>query len=203
MYYYALILLAINVIIFLIQFLIPGFTDFFVLASAKVLYRPWTLFTSMFLHGDISHLFYNMFALGLFGTILEKIIGNKRFLMIYFSAGLLSAIGSVFKYDAALGASGAIFGIMGALAVLRPKLQVWISYMPMPMIVAAFVWTIGNIIGMFAPNNVANLAHLIGLFFGVGCGFYLRKDFKKENNHIERADLSEEEIREWENRYLK
>jgi membrane associated rhomboid family serine protease len=78
--YSTFILVGICAVAFLIQIMSPAFTDAFALISAEVLYRPWTLITTIFLHADVSHLLYNMFALVLFGMILENIIGQKRFL---------------------------------------------------------------------------------------------------------------------------
>ncbi|MDD5416809.1 MAG: rhomboid family intramembrane serine protease, partial [Candidatus Aenigmarchaeota archaeon] len=129
---------------------------------------------------------YNMFALGLFGFILEQIVGTKKFLMIYFVSGLVAAVGSIMFYSASLGASGAIMGILGCLAVLRPKMTVYISYVPMPMILAAVVWIGGDLIGMVAPDQVAHAAHLFGMFFGIAIGLYYRKQFGEKlfNKHV-------------------
>jgi len=157
----------------------------------------------MFLHGGVTHLLYNMFALALFGFILEKIVGVKRFLIIYFAAGLASALASIFFYNATLGASGAIFGVMGCLAVLRPRMTVWVGYIPMPMAAAAVVWGLGDLLGMFAPGNVAHAAHIAGLVFGVAAGAFLWKQvgeslFKKKKE----PRVDEESTREWESDWM-
>ncbi|MBS3138837.1 rhomboid family intramembrane serine protease [Candidatus Woesearchaeota archaeon] len=124
------VLVGICIAAFIAQTVIPGFTGLFVLVSAQVLERPWTLVTAIFLHGDLGHLLFNMFALTLFGAILESIVGRKKFLLIFFVGGVIASIGSIFLYKAALGASGAIFAILGTLAILRPKMQVWVSFVP-------------------------------------------------------------------------
>ena len=100
------ILIIINVIAFAIQMLNNNFTTSFMLVSKDILTRPWILITSMFLHGSPNHLFFNMYALFMFGTLIERKIGIKRFLMLYFTAGILAAF--IPTYEAALGASGAM-----------------------------------------------------------------------------------------------
>jgi hypothetical protein len=102
-----------------------------------------------------------MFGLALFGSILEKIIGSKRFLWIYLGIGVLGNLIGVFLYPRSLGASGAIFGILGLLAVLRPNMQVWVMYFPMPMWAAAIVWFLIDFVGIFAPAGTANAIHII------------------------------------------
>jgi uncharacterized protein len=202
--YTALILAGIAIFAFVLQTVFSGFTDIFVLVSADALTRPWILITSIFLHGDIVHLLYNMFALALFGMILEKVVGMKKFLWIFFVGGLLAGIGSTFLYNAALGASGAVFGILGTLAVLRPRMQVWVSFIPMPMIVAAGVWALGDFFGLFIPNGIANLAHLIGLAFGIGVGFYLKKEFGAVSRQgYGGVELDEDMMERWEDKYMR
>ncbi|HLD33090.1 MAG TPA: rhomboid family intramembrane serine protease [Candidatus Nanoarchaeia archaeon] len=197
------ILAGICIIAFIMQQTVPGFTDMFVLVSAEVAQRPWTLVTAVFLHGDIVHLLYNMFALVLFGMILEQIIGKKKFLAIFFLSGLFASIGTLFLYRAALGASGAIFGILGTLAMIRPRMQVWVSYIPMPMIVACAVWAITDLVGLFVPSGTANLAHLVGLFFGIDVGLYLRKNFGERADGRELYHVDEKEIDDWEKKWMK
>ena len=131
----------------------------------------------MFLHGSFEHLFYNMFALALFGSILEKIVGSKTFLIVFFISGLVAGLGTIPFYEAALGASGAIFGILGCLTMLRPRMRVYVGYIPMPMIMAAVIWAFIDLIGMFAPSGTANAAHLFGMGFGLILGYSLRNKF--------------------------
>ncbi|MBS3150142.1 rhomboid family intramembrane serine protease, partial [Candidatus Woesearchaeota archaeon] len=95
------------------------------------------------------HLMYNLFALALFGIILENIIGTKKFMLIFFMSGIVASVISSFFYNSALGASGAIFGILGALALLRPNMTIWIYFMPMPMYIAGIVYLIINFFGAY------------------------------------------------------
>lgn len=200
--WFAFQLVAICVVVFIFQNIYTGITDEFALVSADVFARPWTLVTSMFLHGGVEHLFYNMFALGLFGSVLEKLIGGKKFLILYFVSGVIAGIGTLPFYEASIGASGAIFGVLGTLGILRPRMTVYISYVPMPMAVAVVLWAIGDIIGFFAPSGVANTAHLFGLAFGLIFGFTIREKHKEMPIRRKPPDISEEEFEEWEDEWL-
>ncbi len=193
-----------TVAVFVLQIIFPSITDNFSLVSAEVFARPWTLLTSIFLHGGFEHLFYNMFALVLFGLILEEIIGGKKFLILYFASGLLASLATIPFYEASLGASGAIFGILGALAILRPRMVVWINFIPVPMFLAIFVWAAIDLFGIFFPSNIANAAHLAGLAIGVAYGLYLRGSFGEKffRKHKHNLEISEEKFRDWENRNM-
>ena len=133
--FYAFKLGIIMFIVFLVQLTIESFTDLFVLNQIAWT-QLWRFLTAIFLHGSILHLLYNLFALVLFGSILEKLIGGRKFLWIFFISGILANIIAVNFYDSSLGASGAIFGIIGALIVIRPMLMVWAFGRPMPIFVA-------------------------------------------------------------------
>jgi membrane associated rhomboid family serine protease len=199
---YTFLLVAICVVVFILQNLFPAITDEFVLVSKDVLSRPWILVTSIFLHGSPDHLIYNMFALALFGSVLENVVGSRKFLIIFYATGIVASIGSVFFYEASLGASGAIMGIIGTLAILRPRMMIFTFGVPMPMIVAAGVWTLIDLAGMFYPSNVANAAHLFGLVSGVIIGLALRKRFFVRTEHKSNV-IDEEDIDRWEDEYMK
>lgn len=168
-------LVIITIAVALLQIIAPQLTENFVLQADSVFYEPWTLVTYIFMHGGILHLLYNMIALGLFGFILENIIGEKRFLYFYIISGIVSGLASLALYPAVIGASGAVFGILGLLAVLRPTMTVYVSYLPMPMFVAVAIWAGGNILGLFAPDEVAYAGHLAGLILGLVYGLWIRK----------------------------
>ena len=196
----ALWLSLVIIVIFLFQ-LISGFTDLFILDSRLVIPRVWTLLTAIFLHGGVVHLLYNLFALALFGSILEHIIGSRKFLILFFVSGLAASLASLPFYTSVLGASGAIFGVLGMLGILRPKLTVWLYHMPMPMIVALFVWAAGDLIGFFAPaagDNTANLAHLGGLAVGLVAGIYYYKQFRENKRKKEDVYIDEAKVKDWE-----
>lgn len=111
----------------------------------------WTLLTSMFMHQGGLHLFVNMLSLFFLGNLAEQIIGRRRFLVLYFIAGLLGGILFVFGAwfgsfvglesvlggvnDFAAGASGALFGLLGVLAVLLPRYRVYLVMGPIAILV--------------------------------------------------------------------
>lgn len=194
---------------FFIQILIPGFTDRFLL-TPEAFSQPWRFVTAIFLHGSVGHLLYNLFALLLFGFILESLAGSRKFLMIFFVTGILANLFSVFFYPSALGASGAIFGIIGTLTVMRPLMTVWAFSLPMPLFVASMVWATGDIIGVFVPSGTANLAHLSGLAIGLIIGFFLisRRSWRKHlslrhSSSSEKVKIPEDYARRWEDRFMR
>jgi len=202
--FYALKLSGIIIIIFLLQLLISGFTELFVLNSFAFT-QVWRFLTAVFLHGGLGHLVYNLFALALFGSILEKLIGGRKFLIVFFVTGILANIISVNFYSSSLGASGAIFGIIGALIYVRPMQAVWAFGLPMPIFVAGIFWGVGDIIGAvgyFSGNpldNTGNLAHLSGMAFGLILGALYRGRKRKRNPGI---IIDEKGVRDWEDNYL-
>ena len=166
-------------VIFILQVIFPQVTESFSLVSSEIASRPWLLLTSIFLHGSIVHLLYNMFALFLFGSLLEKHVGSARFIFIFLFTGIIASIAAAFFYPASLGASGAIYGIIGALVVLKPFMLVWAFGVPMPMIIAGILWGLIDFAGFSSylsglPSGIANAAHLAGIFSGVFLGLILR-----------------------------
>lgn len=172
--FYALKLCGIMFVIFLIQLFVSRFTDMFLLNSGAFT-QIWRFVTAVFLHGGLAHLLYNVFALALFGSMLERMIGSRKFFIVFIVTGILANIVSVNFYDSSLGASGAIFGVIGALIVIRPLMFIFAFGFPMPLFVAGIIWVAIDLTGIFFPSNVANLAHLSGMFFGLILGFFYRK----------------------------
>jgi uncharacterized protein len=156
----------------------------------------WTFFTSMFMHAGFGHLFVNMISLMFIGGFVEKLIGKKRFLSLYFAGGLFAGLFFVLIALAsgtdlnvyAVGASGAIFALGGLLAVLTPRLPVLVFFIfPMPMWAAMGflmfgLWALS--LGLGLP--IGNTAHFGGLIVGLGYGFYLRKRFPRKTRMISR-----------------
>ncbi|MBD3164847.1 rhomboid family intramembrane serine protease [Candidatus Woesearchaeota archaeon] len=188
-----------NIAIFVLQiFLGNWFTSSFMLVQNQVFVRPWILLTSMFLHAGTFHIFFNMYVLLMFGSLVEQKLGPKRFLFIYFLAGILSGFVSSFIYPAALGASGAIMGILGVIIVLMPELQVLLFFViPMSLRQAAVLIALVEIFMIFVPSGIANIAHLVGMAVGLLYGFYLLKQrgkFRKRlssKTHLGRNDIKE------------
>src|SRR3990167_5551752 len=200
--YYALKIVLICVIVFFLQMFVPGFTEFFLLNKSSW-FEPWRFITSIFLHGGFGHLLYNMFALALFGSLLEKSVGGKRFLIIYLVSGIISNLISINFYDSSLGASGAIYGVFGVLMVIKPGMMVWAVGFPMPMFIAGLVWATGDLIGLFTPSNVGHIAHLSGMGVGLIWGVVLRTRHSFRNSENNEFVLDEQEVRKWEDHYLR
>jgi len=138
--------------------------------------RPWTIVTNLFIHGSIGHILVNMITLYFFGNYLIRLIGKRKFLTVYFIGGIL---GNVFyillapPLSIAIGASGAVFALGGVLAIMRPKLKVFVFPIPAPVPLWAAVIG-GFLIISFFPN-VAWQAHLGGMVFGLTIGYFFRK----------------------------
>ncbi|MEM4152651.1 MAG: rhomboid family intramembrane serine protease [Candidatus Pacearchaeota archaeon] len=196
-YNFTLILIALNFLFFLLTLILQyiygdiileniAIQPSFILKGEKL----WTIFTSMFMHANLMHLFVNMMSLFFLGSFLERLIGSKRFLFIYIVSGIVASLAFVFfalvfKSDLnvpAVGASGAIFGVGGILAVLTPRLPVFILFIPiaMPMwfgivLMLAVMWIVSAIVGL----PIGNTAHLGGFVAGLIYGFYLRIKYKR------------------------
>ena len=204
--FYAIKTCIFLILVFLIQTLILNFTEVFILNElAKV--EVWRFISSIFLHASLAHLIYNMFALALFGSILESLVGGRRFLVVFFLTGILANIVSVNFYSNSLGASGAIFGVIGALIIVRPLLIVWAFGMPMPIFLAGILWAAGDLLGAIGfltgnpVNNTGNIAHLSGMFFGFIFGFLFRKKSSKKGSA--KTSIDESEARQWEDRHFR
>jgi membrane associated rhomboid family serine protease len=190
-------ILLLNLLFFLLVVTIsygnPTFIKYIALTPIDIIAgnNLWTLITNMFMHADIFHLFMNMVSLMFLGSFLERVIGRRRFLIFYLSAGIFAGLFFVFfawlfaqnLESSAVGASGAIFGIAGMLAVLTPRLPVYIMFIPiaMPMwfaviLILSLLWFISAISGL----PIGNTAHLGGLIAGLAYGFYLRKKYPRK-----------------------
>ena len=137
--------------------------------------QPWTIVTSMFLHAGFGHLFGNMLTLFFFGRYLSRLVGDSKFLIVYFGGGILGSILFILlapPFSVAVGASGAVYAVAGALVMLRPNLRVLLYFIvPMPLWV---VITVFFVVFSFIPG-VAWQAHLGGLIVGLTAGYFFRK----------------------------
>ncbi len=154
----------------------------FGLQTATFFQHPWTLVTNLFMHGSIWHILFNMITLYFFGTFLIRLVGTRDFLLIYFLGGIAgNLVFMLFAYfniltsvfSIVIGASGAIFALGGALAVLTPKLRVFVFPIPVPM--PLWVAVIGGFVLMIFVGGVAWQGHLGGLVFGLLAGLALRR----------------------------
>lgn len=160
----------------------PWIARLFALSPQHIFAMPWTAITSIFVHANFGHLLQNMVALIVFGRFLERIIGAGKWLIVYFSAAIAGNAAGFFAYYGAisLGASGAIMGLIGCLAVLRPKASIWFGA-ELPVIALSVLWIFSDIIGLFVPSNIGNAAHLAGFFAGALLGIFWKKKFSEES----------------------
>jgi uncharacterized protein len=172
-------LIGICVLVFFLQIggVVGGTLAFM---PAKVVSEPWLLLSSMFMHGDINHLLLNMLGLFTFGVLLENIVEKKEWVILYFTGGFIASFGYMLltssPFSTAVGASGAIFGLMGGLAVIKPRQVIWTMYGPLPMLAAAFLWGIIEFFSLYSPDNIAHSAHLFGMIGGAIIGLmYIKK----------------------------
>lgn len=200
MKYITLLFSLICIGFFIIQTISPGFTDALVL-NQQSFAEPYRFVTAIFLHGSFTHLIFNLFALILFGLILESLI-KEKILWVFLFSGVLGNIVSVFFYPSSLGASGAIFGIIGCLTILKPNTGVFVFGIIAPLWVASILWIGADLLGLFMPSDVGHIAHLSGVALGIIFGFFFRRNFPKVERKNRIIWLNEKEMREWESRFM-
>ncbi len=135
-----------------------------------IYHQPYRIITSVFAHSGYTHLFYNIFGLLIFGFILEKILGLKWYTLLIFISIGFSEIGYMIlsnPFIGAIGISGVVYGLIGALATLKPKMIVYTPFGPLPMIVAAILWAVIEITALGSSDMIAHSAHLFGLIGGI------------------------------------
>ena len=182
-------LIIINALVYLVQSLFDGPDEKISRIIALFPYdtpffKPYQLVTHMFAHGGFFHLFFNMFVLWMFGTLLERVWGPKRFFIFYFVCGLAAGVAHLLLENSpAVGASGAIMGLFAAYAYLFPNTELIIFPIPVPVkakyavaIMAAF-----DLFGGVYPSgsNIAHFAHLGGLVMGFILVIYWNRTNKK------------------------
>ena len=173
-------LIIINVLIFMATALLPkaGNTimEYCALSLGTPFFHVYQFITYMFLHVNFEHIFFNMFALWMFGRTLEYELGQKRFLTYYMVCGIGAAL---IQYLTALafgefplvlvGASGAVMGLLLAFGVLHPNAVIMLLIPPIPMKAKWFVVIYGVIelfLGWRGVGNVAHFAHVGGMVWG-------------------------------------
>ena len=179
MKHFTLFLSAACLFVFALQLIFPEVTGELALTH-EFFHKPWQLFTNIFAHASFPHLFFNLFALLLFGSMLESLEGSRRFAYLFLSSLLLTDIASLMFYPATVGMSGIIYAILGALAVLRPSMLVLVFGMPLPLILAIIFWALVDLVGVFYPSGVANASHLAGLITGVLFGIAWKMEEKRK-----------------------
>ncbi|HSN59449.1 MAG TPA: rhomboid family intramembrane serine protease, partial [Ferruginibacter sp.] len=138
-------LIIINALVFFAQMAFDGetakITTLLALWPLKTtFFEPYQLVTHMFTHGGWGHILFNMFALWSFGTTLERLWGPKRFLIFYLACGLAAGVAQLFFSDApAVGASGAIMGLLAAFGYLFPNTELLVFPVPFPVKAKYFI----------------------------------------------------------------
>lgn len=170
-------LIIINVIAFVAQMALDSTLNitmrFGLFSYDSGLFEPYQLVTHMFLHGGFLHILFNMYALWLFGSVLERMWGPKKFLIFYLVCGLAAGLTQMFFVSGgpAIGASGAIMGLLAAFAYTFPNTQFYILPFPFPIKAKymAAIYAAIDLFGGFAGggDGVAHFAHLGGLVTGL------------------------------------
>ncbi|HUF40949.1 MAG TPA: rhomboid family intramembrane serine protease [Verrucomicrobiae bacterium] len=149
--------------------------------------RVWTLLVALFVHGNVLHLFGNMIFLYVFGSTLEKTVGPRKLLAIFFIGGFISFILSpafLPRGTGMLGASAAIFALAGCVMLVRPLKFSWLFLAPQGLV--AILYFLYNVVVVYEKSRipgydpqVAYIAHVIGFLTGVPFGIALSNQWKK------------------------
>ena len=184
-------LIGLNVLMFVVQLMLPITTELFGLHPAWIVHARstiapehslwvWQIATYMFLHGGIFHIVFNMLALWMFGAELERMWGTRYFLKFYLATGIGAAVLTVLfsllpfgfarqlQYANVIGASGAIYGLLLAYALYFPDRPIYM-YFVFPIPAKIFVAIMGGIAflsSLSEAGGVANATHLGGLLVG-------------------------------------
>jgi membrane associated rhomboid family serine protease len=180
--------------------------------------------TYMFMHGGFSHIFFNMFALWMFGRIMEQVWGGQRFLVYYLvcglGAGLVQELGQMMGWISPLantiGASGAVFGILLAFGMTFPNERLFIIPIPFPIKAKYFValYAVIEVFEAFSlQDGVAHLAHVGGMLFGLililwwrkhprhihmsGDNFWTTTTYEDVTDHYDRGQKKEGWLARW------
>ena len=176
---YSMAILAACVFVSLLKLIAPSFVDgYLALNPDYVMQMPWTLVTHMFVHAaNFDHLFWNMLFLFFFGVELERRVGGTRFLEIYMLSGLAAALGQmlVSPTGTLMGASGALYGVLGCLAIIAPEIRILLFFIiPLRIQYAVVLFAFMDFLMMGTGDSIAHAAHLTGLLVGLAFGYMMR-----------------------------
>lgn len=173
----SLIIIALNVIAFLINNLAPRTLAYMVLNPQAVRFADayWQFFTYMFAHGSITHILFNMLGLFFFGAAVEQRMGSNEFVLFYLLSGILAGLASFLIYVVTgsynvylLGASGAVYAVLLAYATYYPDSTVYVmGILPLKAPVLVVVFTALAVFSQIfsVSTGVAHLTHLAGFVF--------------------------------------
>lgn len=195
-----LAIIAINIVVFIAWYTLPMQTmvEHFLVSLAHVQAgHYWVLVTSVFSHNMLLHIAINMFVLWSFGGVLENLLGGKRFLGFYLTAGIVASVSHVVTStwllgrppdSAALGASGAVAGLLLLFSLMFPRHRILIfGVLPAPAMVAALAFIGIDLWGLFAQFEGGGLpighgAHLGGALAGIVYYFMLRSRARSQGS---------------------
>ncbi len=192
-------LIIVNVLFYAITYFAPSMEEkmkelFALFYPTSSYFQPWQFVTHMFMHGGLMHIIFNMYALWAFGSPLEQLWGKNKFFFFYFSAGLGAALiytlANYFFQDynaVAVGASGAVYGVLVAFAMNFPNAKLALIFFPVPIAAKYFIPLIvfGDLFFGFTSYSVGNIAHFAHIG-GALIGFIIMLFWK--NNQFKRWD---------------
>ena len=190
-------LIIINVIFYLATKLNGDFmySTFSLFYPATPWFKPWQVVSYMFMHGGFWHILFNMYSLYIFGMAVERIIGQKRFMILYFLAGLgaaatqigVQALDTAMQGIPTVGASGCIYGVIIAFAMIFPEARLTLIFPPVTLsakwmaIIFIGIELFTGVTGTQA--GVAHFAHLGGALVGFLLIWWWYKRRPKNNDH--------------------
>lgn len=175
-------LLIVNVVVFLLQEYVMGealLMHFALWPVGSGLFGVWQIVTSAFMHGSLTHIAFNMFALYMFGGTIERTFGAREFTVYYFVCAIVASLLQLAvlwffpppQYAPTLGASGAIFGLLLAFGMLYPREKLMLIFLPVP--IPAWLFVTGYAVVELTMGvtgiepGVAHFAHLGGMLGGI------------------------------------
>ena len=177
---YLWVTIILNFVVFIFTTFNQDLIYFVGLSPSTFFDRPWTILTSMFTHSGFWHILANMLTLYFFGNFLTRMIGEGRMIAIYIIGGLfgnflylLINFLTASPFSIAVGASGAVFALGGALAILAPNIKVIVFPIPVP--VSLWIAVIGGFFLLSLMPYIAWQGHLGGLIVGLVAGLILKK----------------------------
>jgi len=172
------LILLICIVAFILCNIFPQFAYYYLTLNPYfVMQRPWTLITSMFVHFRFDHLLLNMLFLFFFATNLERLVGERKFLAIYIVSGIVAGAAQMlvtggFSY----GASGALYGVLGCLAVIAPQTRILLFFViPMGIRAAVLLFALIEFMSLGSMDGIGHMAHLAGILVGLAYGEVLTK----------------------------